>query len=109
MQRNPWITDVSDEDLVAQYEFGMRIGDQVDPASSAVIAIFGVKSRLDERLEEADDDETLIAAAERLRTAASAVERKDWAETLTLRQGRGDGVGSGLPERGKCRADSQLE
>ena len=27
-ERNPWITDVTDEDLVAQYEFGVRIRDQ---------------------------------------------------------------------------------
>ncbi len=74
VRRNPWITDVTDEDLVAQYEFGMRIRDQVDAANSAVIAIRGVKAQLDERLAEAGDDETLIAAAERLRTAASAVE-----------------------------------
>ena len=32
VRRNPWITDVTDEDLVAQYEFGMRIRDQVDAA-----------------------------------------------------------------------------
>ena len=74
VRRNPWITDVTDEDLVAQYEFGMRIWDQVDAANSAVIAIRGVKAQLDERLEAADDDDTLIAVAERLRTAASDVE-----------------------------------
>ena len=71
---HPWITDVTAEDLQAQYEFGVRIRDQVDAANSAVIAIRDVKAQLDERLAAADDDETLIAAAERLRTAASAVE-----------------------------------
>ena len=71
---HPWITDVTVEDLQAQYEFGVRIRDQVDAANSAVIAIRNVKAQLDERLAAADDDETLIAAAERLRTAASAVE-----------------------------------
>ena len=71
---HPWITDVTVEDLQAQYEFGVRIRDQVDAANSAVIAIRDVKAQLDERLAAADDDETLIAAAERLRTAASAVE-----------------------------------
>ncbi len=54
-------------------ESGMRIRDQVDAANWAVIAIRGVKAQLDERLDEADDDETLIAAVGRLRTAASAV------------------------------------
>ena len=71
---HPWITDVTVEDLQAQYEFGVRIRDQVDAANSAVIAIRDVKAQLDDRLAAADDDETLIAAAERLRTAASAVE-----------------------------------
>ena len=74
VRRNPWITDVTGEDLGAQYEFGMRIRDQVDAANSAVIAIRGLKAQLDERFEAADDDETLIAAAERLRTAVSGVE-----------------------------------
>ena len=53
---------------------GFRIRDQMDPANSAVIAFRGVQAQLDERLAAADDDETLIAAAERLRTVASAVE-----------------------------------
>ena len=44
MRRNPWISDVTDEDLVAQYEFGMRIRDKVDAANSVVIAIRGVKA-----------------------------------------------------------------
>ncbi len=69
---NPWITDVTDEDLVAQYEFGMRIRDRVDAANRAVIAIGGVPAQLDGRFEKADDDETLSAAAARLRTAVSA-------------------------------------
>ncbi len=74
VRRNPWITDVTAEDLVAQHEFGVRIRDQVDAANSAVITICGVETQLEERLEGADDDESLIAAAERLRAAASAVE-----------------------------------
>ena len=73
VRRNPWITDVTDEDLVAQYEFGLRIRDQVDAANSAVIAIRDVKAQLDERLE-ASDDAGLAEAGERLREAASAVE-----------------------------------
>ena len=55
-------------------ESGMRIRDQADAANSAVIAIRGVKEQLEGRLEAADDDETLIAAAERLRETASVVE-----------------------------------
>ena len=71
---HPWITDMTAEDLQAQYKFGVRIRDQVDAANRAVIAIRDVKAQLDERLAAADDDETLMAAAERLREAASAVE-----------------------------------
>ena len=72
-ERNPWITDVTDEDLIAQYEFGVLIRDQVNAANRAVIAIRGVKAQLDERLE-ASDDERLGEAGERLRVAASDVE-----------------------------------
>ena len=73
VERNPWITDVTVEDLVAQYEFGVRIRDKVDEANRAVIAIRGVKGQLEERLE-ASDDERLGEAGERLRVAASEVE-----------------------------------
>ena len=70
---HPWITDVTEEDLVAQYEFGVEIRDRVHQANSAVIAIRNVKAQLDERLE-ASDDERLAGAGERLRESASAVE-----------------------------------
>ncbi len=73
VRRHPWITDVTDEDLVAQYEFGVQIRDKVHEANSAVIAIRNVKTQLDERLE-ASDDERLADAGERLRESASAVE-----------------------------------
>ena len=73
VRRHPWITDVTDEDLVAQYEFGMEIRDKVHEANSAVIAIRSVKAQLDERLE-ASDDERLAQAGERLEASASAVE-----------------------------------
>ena len=73
VRRHPWITDVTDEDLIAQYEFGVQIRDRVHAANSAVIAIRNVKAQLDDRLE-ASDDERLAEAGERLREAASAVE-----------------------------------
>ena len=73
VRRHPWITDVTDEDLVAQFEFGMEIRDKVHEANSAVIAIRSVKAQLDERLE-ASDDERLAEAGERLEASASAVE-----------------------------------
>ena len=73
VRAHPWITDVTEEDLVAQYEFGVEIRDRVHQANSAVIAIRNVKAQLDERLE-ASDDERLAGAGERLRESASAVE-----------------------------------
>ena len=74
VKRNPWITDVTDEHLAAQYEFGVRVPDQVDRANRAVIEIRKMKADLGERLERVDDDETLIAAAERLRAALEEIE-----------------------------------
>ena len=73
VRRNPWITDVTDEDLVAQYEFGVRIRDEVDRANRAVIEIRRVKGELEERLEGVED-ERLREAAERLRAALDEVE-----------------------------------
>ena len=73
VERNPWITDVTDEDLVAQYEFGVRIRDEVDRANRAVIEIRRVKGELEERLA-ASDDERLREAGERLRAALDEVE-----------------------------------
>jgi len=73
VRRNPWITDVTDADLMAQYEFGLRIRDKVDEANSAVIAIRRVKAQLEQRLEQRDDAR-LQQAAERLVANASAVE-----------------------------------
>ena len=73
VERNPWIVDVTDEDLVAQYEFGVQIRDKVDEANRAVIEIRRVEGELEERLE-ASDDEGLGEAAGRLRAALDEVE-----------------------------------
>ena len=73
VQRNPWITDVTAEDLIAQYEFGVLIRDKVNEANLAVIEIRRVKAELEERLA-ASEDEGLGEAGERLRVAASEVE-----------------------------------
>ena len=73
VERNPWIEGVTDEDLVAQYEFGVRIRDEVDRANRAVIEIRRVKGELEERLEGVED-ERLREAAERLRAALDEVE-----------------------------------
>jgi hypothetical protein len=73
IRRNPWIEGVSDEDLMAQYTFGIRIRDKVDEANSAVIGIRRVKVQLEDRLE-ASDDPALAAAAETLVANLSEVE-----------------------------------
>ena len=73
VQRNPWITDATDEDLIAQYEFGVQIRDKVNEANLAVIEIRRVKAELEERLA-ASEDEGLGEVGERLRVAASEVE-----------------------------------
>ncbi|GBD33708.1 Xyloglucanase [bacterium HR33] len=73
VKRNPWITDVTDEDLHAQYQFARRIRDRVNDANNAVIEIRRVKRQLEDRLQRSDD-RRLRSAAERLRANASAVE-----------------------------------
>ena len=74
VKRNPWITDVTDADLVAQYRFGRQVRDKATEANRAVIAIRRVKSQLDDRYKRAASDAALKAAGETLRTNASGVE-----------------------------------
>jgi len=73
VQRNPWITEVSDADLQAQYEFSSAVRDKVTEANRAVISIRGVKAELEDRLERANDQQ-LQNAADRLDENASEVE-----------------------------------
>jgi photosystem II stability/assembly factor-like uncharacterized protein len=73
VRRNPWITEVTDADLIAQYEFGRAVRDKVTEANRAVISIRNVKSQLEDRLERSDD-RRLRDAAGRLDENASEVE-----------------------------------
>jgi photosystem II stability/assembly factor-like uncharacterized protein len=73
VERNPWIADVTDADLRAQYDFGRQVQAKVAEANTAVIAIRRVKVQVDDRLERADDP-VLANAAERLVSRASGVE-----------------------------------
>jgi photosystem II stability/assembly factor-like uncharacterized protein len=73
VQGNPWLTDVTDADMVAQFEFGQQVRDKVTEANRAVIAIRNMKAQLDDRLERSDD-RRLRDAAGRLDEAASDVE-----------------------------------
>lgn len=74
VRRNPWIADVTDADLVAQYRFGRQVRDKATEANRSVIAIRRVKSQLDDRYKRAANDAALKSAGETLRTDASAVE-----------------------------------
>ncbi len=73
VERNPWITDVTDADLVAQYEFSARVRDKVTEANDAVVAIRRVKAQLEDRYAKSSDA-ALKSAGETLRANASAVE-----------------------------------
>lgn len=73
VRRNPWIEDVTDKDLVAQYEFGMRIRERVDAANGAVTAIRGLETELAAYLEGVDA-QGLTVAAEWLGAARDEVE-----------------------------------
>ncbi len=74
VRRNPWITDVTDADLHAQYEFSRAVRDKVTEANEAVIAIRNVKRQLEDRYEKSDDAK-LHDAGDRLETNASDVEQ----------------------------------
>jgi photosystem II stability/assembly factor-like uncharacterized protein len=73
VRRNPWITDVTDADLHAQYEFSRAVRDKVTEANEAVVAIRNVKAQLEDRYEKSDDAR-LHDAGDRLETNASDVE-----------------------------------
>ena len=76
VKRNPWLTDVTDADLHAQYAFGRRVRDKATEANNAVIAIRRVKAQLDDRYKRAATDTALKTAGERLRTSAGAIEER---------------------------------
>ncbi len=73
VERNPWIEDVTDADLRAQYTFAREIQAKVAEANSAVIAIRRAKVQLMERLENSEDRD-LREEAHAFLTQASEVE-----------------------------------
>ncbi|HWP35936.1 MAG TPA: glycosyl hydrolase, partial [Gemmatimonadales bacterium] len=73
VERHPWITDVTDADLVAQYAFSRQVHAKVNEANTAVIEIRRVKGQLDDRLKRSNDGR-LRSAGEALRANVSAVE-----------------------------------
>jgi photosystem II stability/assembly factor-like uncharacterized protein len=73
VRRNPWITEVTDADLQAQYDFGRMVRDKVTEANHSVVTIRNVKAQLEDRMGRADDGR-LRTAGERLDANASEVE-----------------------------------
>ena len=74
VKANPWIPDVTQTDLVAQYAFGKRVRDKATEANNAVIAIRRVKAQLADRQKKAAEDAALKATGATLVTNASVVE-----------------------------------
>ena len=73
VRRNPWITDVADADLRAQYAFSKQVRDKAEEANQAVIAIRRVKAQLAERLKKTADP-ALKSTGALLTANSSAVE-----------------------------------
>jgi hypothetical protein len=73
VRRNPWLADVTDADLRAQYAFGRRVRDKATEANEAVIAIRRVKAQLADRTKKSSDA-ALQSAGTTLTTKASALE-----------------------------------
>jgi len=73
VQRNPFLPEVSDADLHAQYAFGRMVRDRANEANVAVIEVRRVKAQLEER-QKLKDDRRLKAAGATLVTNASDVE-----------------------------------
>ena len=72
---NPNLNGITTADLQEQFELAMQIRDKTSDANEAVIYIREVKSRLDDRVERADDRD-VESAAESLAQQLSAVEEE---------------------------------
>ena len=55
VQRNPFLPEVTDADLQAQYQFGKMVRDKAEEANMAVIEIRRVKAQLDDRQKKSAD------------------------------------------------------
>jgi photosystem II stability/assembly factor-like uncharacterized protein len=73
VKRNPLFTDVSDEDLRAQYELAIKIRDKVSEANQAVIDIRTMKKQISDRLAKNTDAQLRSAGAKAV-ASLSAVE-----------------------------------
>jgi photosystem II stability/assembly factor-like uncharacterized protein len=74
VQRNPWLTEITDADLRAQYTFGKQVRDKASEANQSVINIRRVKAQLADRQKKAADDAALKATGNTLTANAAIVE-----------------------------------
>ena len=74
VKRNPYLPEVSDADMAAQYAFSKKVRDKANEANLSVIAIRRVKDQLANRLTKAPEDAALKSTGAELKTNASAVE-----------------------------------
>ena len=65
IRRNPMFADVSDEDLRAQYAFGIKVRDKVTEANNAVIRIRAIETAAKDRMEK-NNDSRLRTTGDRL-------------------------------------------
>ncbi|MBK7906168.1 MAG: glycosyl hydrolase [Gemmatimonadetes bacterium] len=70
VQRNPFLPEVTDADLHAQYQFGRMVRDKANEANMAVIEIRRVKAQLEERQKRNDDRRLRTAGATLVRNAS---------------------------------------
>jgi hypothetical protein len=73
VKRNPFLPEVTDADLHAQYQFGRQVRDRANDANLRVIEIRRVKAQVEDRQKRAND-RRLNNAARTLLTNASDVE-----------------------------------
>jgi photosystem II stability/assembly factor-like uncharacterized protein len=73
VRRNPRFTDVTDQDLQAQFDLAIRIRDKVSEANQAVIDIRSMKTQVADRLSKSQDGR-LKTAGDRLTADLSAIE-----------------------------------
>jgi photosystem II stability/assembly factor-like uncharacterized protein len=73
VKKYPFLPEVTDADLMAQYQFGKMVRDKATEANMAVIEIRRVKAQLDDRIAQ-NKDAALKRTGDVLRTNSSAVE-----------------------------------
>ena len=74
VQRNPFLPEVTDADLHAQFQFGRMVRQRADDANQRVIEVRRVKAQLEERQKRANNDRRLASTGATLVTNASDVE-----------------------------------